>query len=956
MNFNKNYILISTFNNLESEFNLLKPSDMTSIIVEELSNIKGLVILCELDMNTKGEKIPRSELYGIKLAQDLRRKGLKLPITFISFLSREQITNSNLNRAIINTIGHSFLRLPCKAEDLINSIESQKALDDLELYDIQQNYCDNIGLVNSTLHSLNSNISNIEELDIKLRDSLKYIFKLFNQDSNRILLEYDESFKILSDENKNEAIRFVKDSCQDIVVNTNTNIQSKEFAINRWKLLLLDDEIDEKSKFIQELKSRNIDVICTKNVNSAEDEWCKDSRAYYPEIMVIVSDYRLEETKNGIKVHQKKQGYEFIKNFKNTHRPIKIVAYSSMSRRFLFESLKHYGIRSQVFSKIDFPIDDNKSISYICDEIIRLGNENWISINNMPDTAGWRDLKSSYIQIHTHPQKISIEKDISFKASNWIENFINNKETEEIKITANPYSPKTKDKVFLNSVDFKNTFSKINKAIEKLEEDNKIKLFKELLNEFRLSDPHIIEHVSSLDEKNIENVKPLFIARRIALWLCSQKNKTPNEIVELLIKKNVNSASEYINGIGLRLYDYPHGLTLEEQNWFQYEQGINLNIDKYWKQIEIIKKVIQDYFKDNDFFRNEIKDNKIIYTKSHKRKANFEEKEIINEEEVYFSNDLLPYIRNIVEIKALINYFNEVVLERSYKDSEYKTKLALFVKFTERIKGSIQYNEINGFNSLRKYIKQISNHKTDEKRLNEHFRLNEPWSLIKSVRSSENIKQIVFRIIEAIKNDTKNYKYESNNKLEEYLYPIFLEYSTLIKKGKKDLSEIINEVAIEYNKKRKEFLNSIFANVDIKNSNNEDEEDFSSEDTIDNLHYSSDLNSYDEELEELKDFSPEIINNVKNDKKEEVSIAFSYLMKKYDVKANSDNNDKVALFLKQDFYKFEPSISKLSNSSKFEFIAFIMGRTLPDEIYEKCSNEDDISILGEIGNSIIVGF
>jgi hypothetical protein len=49
--------------------------------------------------------------------------------------------------------------------------------------------------------------------------------------------------------------------------------------------------------------------------------------------------------------------------------------------------------------------------------------------------------------------------------------------------------------------------------------------------------------------------------------------------------------------------------------------------------------------------------------------------------------------------------------------------LALFVKFTERIKGSIQYNEINVFNSLRKYIKQISNNKTDEKRLPEHFSL-----------------------------------------------------------------------------------------------------------------------------------------------------------------------------------------------------------------------------------------
>ena len=56
----------------------------------------------------------------------------------------------------------------------------------------------------------------------------------------------------------------------------NTSIFEKQGEKYRWKVLLLDDQIDKEHDLVKQMKANNIHVICVGNADDAEDELKKD--------------------------------------------------------------------------------------------------------------------------------------------------------------------------------------------------------------------------------------------------------------------------------------------------------------------------------------------------------------------------------------------------------------------------------------------------------------------------------------------------------------------------------------------------------------------------------------------------------------------------------------------------------------------------------------------------------
>lgn len=81
---------------------------------ENWSEITYVIVLCELKWSDTVEDGAYSDMNGIKLAQHLRREDVRIPILFVSFLSRKMILDKHPDAEIICTpaLKHGFCQLP----------------------------------------------------------------------------------------------------------------------------------------------------------------------------------------------------------------------------------------------------------------------------------------------------------------------------------------------------------------------------------------------------------------------------------------------------------------------------------------------------------------------------------------------------------------------------------------------------------------------------------------------------------------------------------------------------------------------------------------------------------------------------------------------------------------------------------------------------------------------------
>lgn len=692
------------------------------------------LVVCELAEIDNLQNYQRQSFEGIRIGQRLRMEGFRKPIVFTSFLSRKQLTEGHLDRAIVNAVGHSFIRLPYTNEELIAEVNRLKKqlssddgrpvlgeLSDLELYDIQNNYCQKYGMAQLKIHALEGMATrgdlSMKKVVEECEECLEQVCSLFNESSSSVVAEFKRTFDQVDVKEKGKLIRWVSSYCLELVEsNTGDATNTKLRAKYPWKLLMVDDEIEENHPLIDELRSRDIEVLLSHSAEKAE-AILEDDNPFHPRIMVVLSDYRLEEQRDGVRVHQAIQGYQFLQHVTASGRIVKIAALSAMPRKFLLESFKHYGIRAQVYSKKDFALDQQTSINFLADEMVNLGNENWDSVQSLPDTKGWKDMEGAYVRYHTHPNFTNMERKVSYLVKANLEVLTETGEFADIfKTPSNAYSPK-----------------KSNGVIDV--------------------------------EKDVIQFMDYMKSRRVAIWLGAVR-KPPMQLDDIITKmakeeKTENMRKQILNKLGVVLSDFPFGITIEEQRWLQYDMGVNVlkKVETGHEVMERIRQRVMESFLKHKFLQEYLSGTDFLsWTYNN---------EVID---VYFiPTTYYPLVRSSNGVKALVGRINEDIVPGS---DDYLDRLGVLSGLRKDILNIIApFTELPSFSSLKTFLNTLAQPTSlpvlrkgvvktiYELRDREYQRLVEPWTLLKyGQRTNDELKAFLVELILTVQNDSTTNK------------------------------------------------------------------------------------------------------------------------------------------------------------------------------------------------------
>lgn len=636
--------------------NVITGKEDFAVALSNLDKYSSIIVLCELDWSANGATVNQQELKGIELVKELRRtKDLDIPVLFVSFHSLADIFNAE--REILTAIGHDFYQLPAIPQDFKTFITKEfgengtmRKLSVMELTDIKSFYCSKEGILSHELHALSS--SNTEEQFLEV---IRKIHELFLEDDLNVRTQFQFKFQ---EQSKEKTVEWIKEVGNNLLEKYNGNASSKQsnqtiITKHHWKVLLLDDEIDESHELVQCMNLNGVDVICVDNATEAKKALLKDWRTEN-RIMVVIADYRLYEKTAGVKRHQKIQGYQFLKEIASTDHLVRLVAFSGLQRKFLLNSFKHYNIRTEVKSKIDYL----KSPQLFCDEIVDLAEENWEAIEALPNKcAGFeRYLREAYIEFRMHPDYNKMEGNVSLTAKEYVHEIqqqIN--DGEEVKIGA---------------------IDNIKSPLAKTKKDQEA-FFKRFQN--------------------------YLVARRIALWLYAankkglQVNIDSRKIAETLTdQKYPTDAYRQIlsTNLGLSLDDFPKNITIEERRWLHYEMGLNIfrDINLMIPALAKVAKNYKDFFLTNDFLKEQIKKGKFAVTYKYKQ-TNYT---------IDFSKDFTPDIKTASDVRVLFLWIAE-----QCKKTKSKTECVEIIKpLVSRLRHSLfeSRNEVVYLKNLFEYF------------------------------------------------------------------------------------------------------------------------------------------------------------------------------------------------------------------------------------------------------------
>jgi CheY-like chemotaxis protein len=633
----------------------------------------AFIVLCELDWFTglPNEHTPFAD--GVQIAKELRRvHNNDRPILFVSFLPLKILLNTETE--IITAIGHAFCQLPQTPTQLLDFAmkefylnETKFRLSSLELNDIKSFYCSKEGILSHEIHYLNKFLnfeitkSNRDEIYNELQTILHRIHQLFLIEPTVESLQFKNLFADLSSANLSAAIKFITDAGRRLndEYGVKIGIKTREAISYNWEVLLLDDEINKQHPLVQHMLQSGLQVTCCNNAEAAlrilQQDWQSANR-----IMVVIADYRLYEEKGGIRYHQKKQGYEFLRQVALSDQLVRLVAFSGLQRKFLLNSFKFYNIRTEVKSKVDYLADEH-TYQLFTDEIIELAEENKEAIEEMPSKcAGFeKSLKAAYKEIRNHPGYYKIESRISLTAKEYVRQLQQQLELgNEMRINAienikSPLAPTRKD-----------------------------------------------------EEAFLNRVVNYFVARRVALWLhASNKHGLlieidSRKIAEVLTdqKYPTNAYRQVLStNLGLSLEDFPRNITIEERRWLHYEMQLDILRD-----IRIINPVLlqianiyKDFISTVSFITKRITFNgyQIIYKY---KQANYA---------IHFTEAFFPEIKTATDIRVIFLIIEDAVQSEKMpldfmKPLVSRLRLSLFEKRfeTDYLKNIFRYfNEIYGW-------------------------------------------------------------------------------------------------------------------------------------------------------------------------------------------------------------------------------------------------------------------
>ena len=670
---------------------VLKPEEVYNNIEKDDS----LIVLCELSKGKDGNNIKRTDFYGIKLVQELRRKDFKGKVLFVSFMPKSYFLNNKLKYGIVAyNRGHGFLSLPATVGKIKKAIEQQvKEPDYLTLRDVKLFGSDIAGAVSQRLHALSSMNLGYEVEHKKL---LQEVFDYFQRPSDEVIKEYDKL-----DDNKTVRLNFVKTKCKELLeANSGRSNVSFEKPKYNWKVLWLDDELEDDMPLVKHLKQeRNIEIILAKTYEEAVKKIEEDS-ATKNELTTVMVDYRLEqETDEGIELAGN-QGYHFIEYLIKTNRPYAILVYSGMPRRFLMESFNQYARKIRFYSKMDFPVYENST--YLADEIVTSGDNAWLEINNQPSGAAWEMMHKVYFEFKNSVEFESWNRNVNFLTLLNLNKY-HNEECPTFKITTSTF----------------------NKAAKKLN------LLKEILLARRFV-------VGVLAKEYIDNGDLVKIKNEIGkyFYICFSKNPDPDNQ-----KKQNEYTSNIFNRLALRVRDFPVFLLPEEYTWLKYDSGLDFDpfstVDEYFKELKRLKTIFSKAIEKSVFFKSYIKKDFIEITESDITSKTLKNEFASEEDKIkyYLFDGIQPQIRTATDVKLLLEFFYNKL---DPNDENYKNHLSEFVLLLRELRKFAGESKFTSFKSLSYFIDElpaktsgsVKNTNKEENILNEYIRLFTPWELI----------------------------------------------------------------------------------------------------------------------------------------------------------------------------------------------------------------------------------
>lgn len=546
-------------------------------------DMSGIIILCEINKNENGNLINMQSLYGIELAKKLRLNGCKLPIIFTSFLSRKQVYNNNPERSIISSIGHRFIRLPVDFKVFEEEFSRMRPLTDSELRDVQITACNPEGIVNSKIHQI-SGVSNklIHEGTKAAKDELLNciieIHKAYSVSPDEIIAEFNIKFHELNNDNIDNAFTFVNNVGKHLIAKYNNN--KNNFSIDGqypkkpWKLLLLDDELTKGSSLISNLNKMGVETICTNNAVDAMKALTEDNDLR-GKISVILTDYRLYKpiAEDGIIEQQETQGYTFLqevgKRFQS--RILAGIVYSGLPRRFLLETYGSYKIRPEIYSKIDFKLNDAGAINYLSSRIVEIGDANYNALLALPlGNASWvQNLHEYYLLYRNQSNYLTRERDICDECTLWANMFMNGEVQPSPMIKGEEFTPKwNKDEL------------DIHETLKRFEAYYKTRRLAQFLKIY-------------LENKKVKDYK----------------NRIAEHLMVKTKKRTVGSIKQFFStALGLSLDEFPFGATIEELCWFEYDLGYKVlgNYQTYRNMLLKSEQLIGDYISNIDKLVNKL--------------------------------------------------------------------------------------------------------------------------------------------------------------------------------------------------------------------------------------------------------------------------------------------------------------------------------------------------------------
>lgn len=532
-----------------------------------------------------------------------------------------------------------------------------------------------------------------------------------------------------------------------------SDASSTEKPHAEYKILWLDDEIKDDHGLYQ-LFSEKVHLLHATNVQEASEHLIKDAKQGRPEIMLVIADYFLKEEKDGVYVDQRVQGYDFLLEVSRSDHPARIIALSSMQRHLQSWIAESYGVKYKELPKQVLKINTKEGATYVFNEAIKLANESWMQVVTRPISSSWNEFAPIYGSLIKNPNYENEEKKIVEATEKWLivyeRDGVGPQNVDFKRVSFNKYHDDPKYKKTWKGIQ-DNFFSQFKKWVEfvettevqELEElsecstkelkklgalwvkssaaknkwitetwENELQLILDQIKKQRETNhtSHLgiqkrIISIDGNDEGFLQQVRSLFIQRRIILYLYLKKNLSSEQIAKSIgVKYGANEGGgmrNYLSGIALQSQELCLNMTWEETNW----------IDEKLKQDDIA------FYQKR--YRQALKEMQSEVDRFLSAKEN------LNPNPGNYSDSRIQFL-NVNQVKELLKKIT-LLLENKKEESDYEDFRA-FIGLLNSLKSITEdYIDIPDVLTLRTNINNLGRGETKENIFHTFKKFHEPW-------------------------------------------------------------------------------------------------------------------------------------------------------------------------------------------------------------------------------------